>query len=142
MADQTPDLFTFLENASERLFLPRSAILFRCGDESFGTFLVLSGQISVEYGGGTPETRCYGPGALIGLPATITKINYSMTATVVESGEFGFLSSAALESLIRDNPALSQRLLALLVEKVLEMDRVKRSLLEKGSAPAQESNIV
>jgi len=65
-----------------------------------------------------------------------------MTATVVESGELGFLSSATLESLIRDNPALSQQLLALLVEKVLEMDRVKRSLLEKGSAPAQEYNIV
>src|SRR5215469_10150189 len=115
MADQTPDLFTYLEQASERLFLPKSATLFRCGDESFGTFLVLSGEISVQYEAGTPAQQSYGPGALIGLPATITKTNYSMTATVVESGEFGFLSSETLGSLIRNNPALSQHLLALQV---------------------------
>lgn len=142
MADHSPDLYTHLENASEKLFLPKSMVLFRRGDESFGTYLVLSGEISVEYEAGTAAKQCYGPGTLIGLPATLTKSAYNMTATVCESGEFGFLSSETLESLIRDSPALSQQLLALLVEKVLEMDRVKRSLLEKSSPPSQVSKIV
>lgn len=122
--------------------MPKSAVLFRCGDESFGTFLVLSGEISVEYEPRMRPKQSYGPGALIGLPATLTKRKYGMTATVCESGEFGFLSSAILESLIRDNPPLSQQLLALLVEKVLEVDRIKRSLLAECSPPAQESRIV
>jgi CRP-like cAMP-binding protein len=142
MADQNPDLFTCLENASQRLFLPKSAVLFRRGDRSFGTFLVVGGQISVAYEAETSPIQFYCPGALIGLPATLTQSNYSMTATVVESGELGFLSSATLESLLRDEPALSRQLLVLLVEKVLEVDLVNRSLLENGSAPPQESNIV
>ena len=142
MGDFISDLFTFLENASEKLFVPKAAILFRCGDKSFGTFLVVSGEIGVDYEEGILARRNYGPGALIGLPATLTKGNYSMTATVIESGEFGFLSSAALDSLIRGNPALSQQLLALLIEKALEMDRLKRAMLERSPPLASESNIV
>ena len=142
MGNLTSDLFTCFENASEKLFLRKSAVLFRCGDKSFGTFLVVSGQISVDYEVGMPAMSNFGPGALIGLPATLTKGQYSMTATVVESGEFGFLSSAALDSLIRKNPALSQQLLALLIEKVLEMNHLQRSMLEKSRPLPPESNIV
>jgi CRP-like cAMP-binding protein len=96
----------------------------------------------VEYEAGTQPTQCYGPGALVGLPATLTRSDYGMTATVVEAGKFGYLSATALESLIRDNPVLTEALLALLVEKVLEVDQLKRALQENSPPPAQESKIV
>jgi hypothetical protein len=82
------------------------------------------------------------PARLLAFPQRLPQSNYNMIATVVESGELGFLSSATLESLLRDEPALSRQLLVLLVERVLEVDLVNRSLLENGSAPPQESNIV
>ena len=86
-----------------------------------------------------PHARCYGPGALVGLPASLTKGTYSMTATVTDNAQLGFLSLEAIEQLLRDDPSLCQELLSILGEKVREIQRLKQSLLEKGQQPAQLS---
>jgi CRP-like cAMP-binding protein len=70
---------------------PKQTVLFRRGEAAFGMFLVLEGKVSLDFGvdGSNPLNRAYGPGALVGLPATLTGHNYSMTATVTEDAESG-----------------------------------------------------
>jgi CRP-like cAMP-binding protein len=53
-------------------------------------FVVFSGKVSLDFGVDSSLVRTYGIGALVGLPATITRRNYSMTATVTEDAELGF----------------------------------------------------
>jgi CRP-like cAMP-binding protein len=84
-------------------------------------FVVFSGNISLDFGVNTPLARSCGPGALVGLPSTITGCNYSMTATVTQDAELGFWTPGALESLLRDRPELCHQLLTILGEKTIEL---------------------
>jgi len=144
MANNTSpnNLQTALESRCKRVFKQKSAVLFRRGEKAFGLFLILSGKVSLDFGADTPRARCYGPGALMGLPATLTKRNYCMTATVTENAELGFLSPEALDLLLREDPALCQELVAILGEKMVEVQRVKQALLDNDSPPPQKSTVV
>ena len=127
------DLPTFLEGQCVRIRRPRFAVLFRRGEKAFGAFLVLSGKVSLDFASGEGLTRCYGSGALVGLPATLTKRAYAMTATVIEDSELGFLPPETLESLVRANSDFSQGLLRLLGERMLEIQQVHKALLQRGN---------
>ena len=113
-------LQTVLEEDCEKIRKPRYSVLFRCGEKAFGMFVVLDGTVSLDFGMDSPLARIYGPGALVGLPATVTRRNYSMTATVTEDAELGFWSPEMLESLLRDHPEFCCQLLAILGEKVID----------------------
>lgn len=128
-----------LEQRCERLRKPRSAVLFRRGEKAFGMFVVLSGKVSLDFGIGSPLARFYGPGALLGLPATITRSNYSMTATVTEDAELGFLTPPALDSLLRERSELCQQLLRILGERVIENNELQKALLKEDKQPPQRS---
>jgi CRP-like cAMP-binding protein len=81
---------------------PRSTVLFRRGDRALGMFLVLKGTVSPDFGvdSSAGPASTYGPGALVGLHATLTERDYSITATVTADAEVGFLATRALESLL------------------------------------------
>ena len=113
-------LQTVLEEDCEKIRKPRYSVLFRCGEKAFGMFVVLDGTVSLDFGMDSPLARIYGQGALVGLPATVTRRNYSMTATVTEDAELGFWSPEMLESLLRDHPEFCCQLLAILGEKVID----------------------
>jgi CRP-like cAMP-binding protein len=70
----------------------------------------------------------------VGLPATLTKRNYSMTATVGQNAELGFWPSEALQLLLRQRPELCQQLLAVLGERMSENQQVAKALLREGIA--------
>jgi len=92
MADDTTSaiLQHILEQGSEMVLKPRSTVLFRRGGKASGMFVVLSGKVSLDLGVDSVLGRIYGPGALVGLPSTLTRNNYSMTATVTEDAELVF----------------------------------------------------
>lgn len=94
-------------------------------------FLVLSGSVSLDAGINKGRPLCCGAGALVGLPATLSKRPYSMTATVKEAAELGFLPPELLDSLMHENPDLSQAVLKLLSERMLEIQRLQEALLQK-----------
>jgi hypothetical protein len=52
----------------------RTTVLFRRGEPAFGMFLILKGTASLDFGvdGAAGLASAYGPGALVGLPATLT----------------------------------------------------------------------
>jgi CRP-like cAMP-binding protein len=135
------DLQTTLVQSCTRILKPRSSILFRRGEKAFGTFFILKGMVRLDFGVDTPLAHCYGPGALVGLPATLTKSPYTMTATVTENAELGFLSSEVLDLLLRNNPALCRELLTVLGEKTLELKKVTQTMLDSGD-PASGNSIV
>lgn len=120
-----------LEQHSEKIRKPKSTVLFRRGDKARGMFVVLSGSVSLDLGVDSIVGRTYGSGALVGLPSTITRQNYSMTAVVVEDAELGFLSPEALESLLEQKPDLCQPLLVILGDKIAESREDERSLLDR-----------
>lgn len=125
------DLQTALEEDCERLCKPESAVLFRRGEKAIGLFIVFRGRVRLDFGGESPLSRSYGPGALVGLPATLTGRSYSMTATVTEDAELGFWSPEALDVLLRGRPDLCHQLLIMLGERMAETNEVQKALLEK-----------
>jgi CRP-like cAMP-binding protein len=141
MAGDSPSayLHDLLEQRNERVRRPRSTVPFRRGENASGMFVVLSGQVSLDLGVDSPLGHTYGPGALVGLPSTLTRHNYSMTATVTEDAELAFWSPDALDSLLRKRPDLCQPLLAILAEKTAENHEVERALLTRDRQPAVET---
>lgn len=127
-----------LQQRSEKVRKPKSTVLFRRGDKACGMFVVLSGRVSLDLGVDSLVGRTYGAGALVGLPSTLTRQNYSMTAVVMEDAELGFLSPEALESLLGQNPELCQPLLVILREKIAESREDERALVDRR-VPTEQS---
>jgi len=124
-----------LEQRCEKIRKPKFTVLFRRGDKASGVFVVLSGRVSLDLGVDSFLAGSYGAGALVGLPSTLTRQSYSMTATVTEDAELGFLSPDGLETLLRNNPDLCLPLLVILGEKIAETLEAQRVLLSKGQEP-------
>jgi CRP-like cAMP-binding protein len=125
------NLQTALEQHCERISKPRSTVLFRCGEKAFGLFVVFSGNVSLGFGVESALTRSYGPGALVGLPATLTGRSYCMTATVTEDAELGFCSLETLDSLLCKRPDLCRQLLTVLGERMAENSEMQKALLNR-----------
>lgn len=126
------NLQTILEQRCERVRKPRFTVLFRRGDKASGMFVVLSGKVSLGFGDNSAFDRSYGPGALVGLPSTLTRRNYCMTATVTEDAELGFWSPEALDSLLHNRPDLCRQLLVILGEKMAENYQLEEASLRKS----------
>ncbi len=137
------DLYAALEQHCERVSKPRSSVLFRRGEKALGVFLVLRGTVSLDFGvdGSAVLASTYGPGALVGLPATLTKGTYSMTATVSDDAELGFLTTDALLSLLRTYPELCRGLLRVLSAKIPHADQVTKDLLCKERPSGLQSGV-
>ena len=135
-----PDLHAALETCCQKFQEPKHKVLFRRGEPAFGMFLVLKGEVSLDFGvdGSNPLNKAYGPGALVGLPATLTGRSYSMTATVTEDADLGFISIKALRNLLREQPELCQQLLTILSARMAETDQVRKAMLGKESVPEHE----
>jgi len=134
------DLYAALEQRCERVRKPRSTVLFRRGEKAFGMFLVLRGAVCLDFGVdvSTALASACGPGALVGLPAALTRTNYSMTATVTDDAELGFLTPQALVSVLRQQPELRRQLLTILSAKVAYSEQVTKALVRKEKLPGLE----
>jgi len=124
------DLYAAFERRCERVRKRRSTVLFRRGEKAFGMYLIMKGGVTLDFGVDVPAAiaSVCGPGALVGLPATLSRGNYSMTATVAENSELGFLTPQDLVSLLHQEPALRQHLLTILSEKVAHSEQVAKAL--------------
>jgi len=109
-----------LEQQSEKVRKPKSSVLFRRGDKASGMFIVLSGKVRLDLGVDSALSHTCGEGALVGLPSTLTRRDYSMTATVTEDAELGYWTPEGLESLLREQPDLCHPLLLILGEWIAE----------------------
>jgi CRP-like cAMP-binding protein len=131
-----------LEQRCERLRKPNQTVLFHRGEQAFGLFIMLSGVVNLDFGVDAVFARSYGRGALIGLPATLTRRPYSMTATVTHDAEVGFLAPEVLNELLRERPEFCQPLLLLFGERMAENDAVQKAFLSRDKQLAQTAIIV
>jgi CRP-like cAMP-binding protein len=101
----------------------KGAVLFRCGEEVSGVFLILSGKVSLELDAADNiyPPRVLGPGSILGLPATLSGAPYSMTAKVMEQSELDFTPRPVVMELLRAKPSLCFEVMALLSEEIGQM---------------------
>jgi CRP/FNR family transcriptional regulator len=104
----TPELRAELESLATIVFKPKGTTLFRRGGAVSGVFLIRSGRVSL---GLDYETRVYparilGPGAIVGLPATVSGSPYSLTAKAVDDSELAFVPRKAVVARLKNNPVL------------------------------------
>ena len=116
-------------------------MLFRRGDKAAGMFVVVSGKVSLDFEADLLFARSYGPGALLGLPSTLTRRGYGMTAIVTEDAELRFWSPEAFDALLRENPEFCQPLLLILGEKIAESNEMQRALLTRERSVSSQSSV-
>ena len=120
-----------LEKNSRKVTKLKGTVLFRRGEKARGMYLIIHGTVGMNFGNDSDLDRAYGPGALVGLPATLTGAEYSMTATVKHDAELGYWSREALESLLLERSDLCLLLLAVLGERVAENNHLYKTLLDR-----------
>jgi len=130
-----------LEQNGQRLFKRKGEVLFRRGEQAFLMFVVLSGKVSLDFGVDSPLSRSYGPGALVGLPATLTRRSYRMNATVMEDAELSTWSFTKLDSLLRKRRDFCQQMLVILGEKMAESQAMAIAVAHKERQPSQASHV-
>jgi CRP-like cAMP-binding protein len=137
------DLYPALDQRCERVRKARSTVLFRRGETAFGVFLVVRGTVSLDFGVDTSTalSSACGPGTLVGLPACLAGSNYSMTATVTDDAELGFLTLHELVSLLRKQPELCQQLLSILSARIADSERATKALLHNERLPRLELGV-
>jgi CRP-like cAMP-binding protein len=95
------------------------AILFRQGQHTKGVFLVLHGRVALSSGDDPVRiTRVAEKGSLLGMPASIRNIPYSLTAEAVTGVQYCHLSVAKFRKLLSTNTALGLSVVNILAEEI------------------------
>jgi len=115
------DLESALHGISRNVTKTKGSTLFRLGDEPIGLFLVRKGKVRLAIDGTSIGSRTLGCGSVLGLPATLNRKPYSMTATALEECELDFVDCDAVLKLFRENCVLCFQALQLLSEEVFAM---------------------
>jgi CRP-like cAMP-binding protein len=119
----SPELKAELEQRATVVFKPKGTILFRRGEDVSGVFLIRSGRVSLALDCETPlyPARILGPGAIAGLPATVSGNPYSLTAKVVEDAELAFVPRDAVLECLRNNPTLCFQVMDILSGEISDI---------------------
>jgi CRP-like cAMP-binding protein len=119
----SPELKAELEQLATILFKPKGAILFRRGEEVTGVFLIRSGRVSLALDCETPlyPARILGPGAIAGLPATVSGNPYSLTAKVVDDAELAYVPRDAVLECLQNNPTLCFQVMDMLSGEICDI---------------------
>lgn len=102
---------------------PKGTVLFQQGDPSFGVFLLRKGSVGLQLEakqGKAILDRTVTPGAVVGLPATLSGGHYSLTASTLEKSELAFVDSRALLELMGSNPSIGMEVVHALGEEVVQ----------------------
>jgi CRP/FNR family transcriptional regulator len=108
------------------------AVLFDQGQPGEGVYVVKSGttRLTLLNTEGTPMwSRVARPGAILGLPSTLSRGTYSLRATAVGDVELVFVPTLRLEELIRQDTSVGTALLRVVSEELSDLRR-KLSLLK------------
>lgn len=124
-----------LESAGSRIRKAPGSYLFRRGDEVSGVFLISQGTIRLGLERDLPgfPPRSLGPGSVVGLPATLSDMPYSLTAEVLEESHVVYVPRPQLLDLLRDKPELCFHVMAILSE---ELTQTRSAIEHTRKSPA------
>jgi CRP/FNR family transcriptional regulator len=128
-----PGLQTELERLATIVFKPKGTILFRRGDSVSGMFLIRNGQVSLTLDCKNPAypARTLGPGAIAGLPATVSGNPYSLTAKTVEDSELAFVPRDVALACLHKHPLLCFQVMDMLGGEISD---IRSAFKERGSS--------
>uniref|UniRef100_A0A8C8HCI0 lysophospholipase n=1 Tax=Oncorhynchus tshawytscha TaxID=74940 RepID=A0A8C8HCI0_ONCTS len=119
--------------------------VYRQGDKSDSTFIVLSGRLRsvIAKDDGKKELAGeYGRGDLIGVVEALTHMNRATTVHAIRDSELAKLPEGALSSIKRRYPQVVTRLIHLLGQKILgNMQQVHGPLWDSGSPASNLSTV-
>jgi CRP-like cAMP-binding protein len=129
----SPELKAGLEQRATIVFKPKGTILFRRGDDVSGAYLIRSGRVNLalDYDSPAYPPRILGPGAILGLPATVSGNPYSLTAKVIEDSELAFVSRSAVLECLQDNPLLCFQVMDILSGEITD---IRSAFKQNGSS--------
>lgn len=115
-----------LERLSTIITKPKGSILFRRGEKPLGLFLVRKGRVGLCL---DCETKAYpvrklGPGAIVGLPASVSGKPYSLTAEVIQKSELAFVPRHSVVSCLKNNPILGFEVVSMLSSEICDIRSV------------------
>lgn len=113
-----PDLKSGLEVLGRLEQVSAGSILFNTGDENLGVFLVRKGKVCLRVDGMPRLDRVFPAGSLLGLPATFTGDEYSLTAIAVTNSEVIRVGRDEFLRLMREQPVLCRQATDMLSREV------------------------
>jgi CRP-like cAMP-binding protein len=134
----TPELRAELEGRATIVFKPKGSTLFRRGGAVSGVYLIRSGRVSLNLECEAPvyPARILGPGAIAGLPATISGNPYSLTAKVVRDSELAFVPRRAVVACLKNNPILCMQVMDMLSGEIAD---IRAAFRQNGSIRSSRS---
>ena len=135
-------LKTQLEKLATSVSKPKGTVLFRRGDEPAGAFLICDGEVSLglDCPSSIYPARVLGPGAVIGLPATVSGNPYSLTAEVVEDAELRFISRETVMQCLRSHPQLCMEVMEILSDEICDVRSALKQADLKRTPKAHQLN--
>ena len=112
------DLKSSLEALGQAEQIPAGGVLFNTGDENLGVFLVRKGKVCLRVEGLPRLDRVFPAGSLLGLPATFTGNEYSLTAIAVTNSEVMRITRDDFLRLMREQPVLCRQATDMLSREV------------------------
>jgi CRP-like cAMP-binding protein len=115
----------------------KGTVLFARGDTVIGLFLICSGKVSLELEKGHPAfpARTLGPGTVVGLPAAVGGLPYSLSAKVVEDAELAFVPRELVTDFLKKNPTLCFEVMDILSR---EISGTRSALKGTGARPPRK----
>ena len=116
----------------------RNTVLFRRGDAVSGVYLISTGaaELRLDEKPTALPTQHAGPGSVLGLPAALSSMPYSLTAQLVEDAELFFIPREKLMDLLRSQPQLCFRVMGVLTEEITQTRAALERVRTMGSKVA------
>jgi CRP-like cAMP-binding protein len=107
-----PELIRALERYGSALNHPAQKLLFERGQRAYGLFLLRTGSARLSIPGALD--RSVGPSSLLGVPGTLAKGVYSLTAELLEESQVLFVPAERVAVLLTEHPEIGYQLLQVL----------------------------
>jgi CRP-like cAMP-binding protein len=118
----SPQLAYRLKQIGAKVEVSAGTMIFAAGQDLIGLYLVLTGRVALWHG---PDhvrvTRIAETGCLLGLPATVRRKPYSLSAEAVQDTTLSLISPEQLEHLIETDGASAKEIISLLGEEVVAL---------------------
>ena len=133
MSIETDELRAELNRIASVISMPAGTSLFRCGEPVSGIFIIREGTVrmTLDSAGDVFPARIFGPGEILGLPATLTG-QYSLSAAVHEDAELAFIPARRVNELLECSPRLCLVATRMMSSEIARM----RASLRDGVQPA------
>ena len=110
------ELISTLEPYGSELTHPADRVLFERGEKAKGLFVLKSGSAKISVPGALD--RAVGPGALLGVPGTLSKGTYSLTAVLLEESRVLFVPAERVSELIAAHPDVGFQMVQILSREI------------------------